>query len=151
MSPTERRKASTVFSALACWTTSSTTLSRMMPTMSAKLVTSPVHAESPLANSRMTIRGLAKRSRNWRHRGRRRWSRASFGPYLASRRATSRPLSPLGVDPSSASNRGRGRFQGRLSTIFAGLKDTICSPKRAPFSEGISPGDVGVRHFFGRD
>jgi hypothetical protein len=102
-----------------------------------------------IPNSRMTIRGLAKRSRNWRHRGRRRWSRASFGPYLASRRATSRPLSPLGVDPSSASNRGRGRFQGRLSTIFAGLKDTICSPKRAPFSEGISPGDVGVRFFLG--
>ena len=119
-SPTDRRRASTVFSALACWTTSSTTLNRMMPTMSAKLVTSPVHADRPLANSRMRIRGLAKRSRSWRHSGRRRWASASFGPYLTRRRSTSSAVSPERVAPSSASSRDKGRFQGKLSIIVAG-------------------------------
>ena len=138
LSPTDRRRASTVFSALACWTTSSTTLSRMMPTMRAKLVTSPVQAERPLANRRMRIRGLAKRSRIWRHSGRRRWRSASFGPYLVRRRSTSLALKPSSVDPSSASKRGNGRFQGRVSDIVAGSCATPL-PEMWAISRRISP------------
>ena len=106
--------------------------------MRAKLVTSPVQAERPLANRRIRIRGLAKRSRIWRHSGRRRWRSASFGPYLARRRSTSLVLSPSTVVPSSASNRGNGRFQGKVSDIVASSCATPL-PEMWAISRRISP------------
>ena len=154
-SPTDRRRASTVFSALACWTTSSTTLNRMMPTMSAKLVTSPVHADRPLANSRMRIRGLAKRSRSWRHSGRRRWASASFGPYLARRRSTSSAAQSSSVLPQArraaetkAGSRADSQPSSRAHEIFPLTEMWANSRRISPWRWGYVVSRRGTARIF---
>ena len=94
LSPTERRSASTVFSARRCCTTSSTTLKRMMTTMMTKLVTSPVQAESAARKEQDENQRIGKAVENLSPERTATANCASFGPYSASARWLRRLLRP---------------------------------------------------------
>ena len=64
-SATESRNRSAAVLARYSWTKSSVTLISTRPAMMKKLVSSPLAAETALANSRMSTNGLRKRERYW--------------------------------------------------------------------------------------
>src|SRR6185437_15619434 len=93
----------------------------------AKLATSPVAADNPLATSRMITSGLRKRERNCNQSGDRLTTAASLGPKVSNRDWTSLAVRPAVVVTSRVRIRPAGSFQtssGPTSSI-AGFMDNL--------------------------
>src|SRR5450631_421029 len=120
---TDRRSASTAFWARTSWTKSIVMLIVTMVTTMAKLATSPVAADNPLATSRMITKGLRKRERNCTHSGDGLTTAASLGPKVVSRDWTSAAARPAALVERRVRIRSTGSFQisSAPSSLIAGL------------------------------